>query len=71
MCRCNENSNNKENKGDEKMTVTDMERVNVDVNKSIIESMNEVKDIRNGKLPKRSYKSMIADIKEELSGESK
>lgn len=52
-------------KGDEDMAVK--EEIKIDINKSIFESVNEVKKIRDGKSPKRSYKEMLKDIREEIS----
>ncbi|WP_077602997.1 hypothetical protein [Oceanobacillus sojae] len=61
--------NGKDNKGDEDMAV--MEDVKIDAKQSINNSLDEVEQIRKGTLPKRSYKEMIARIREKLSEESK
>ena len=53
--------NNKEEKD---MAIA--ESVKVDVKNSLVKSLNEVEDIRNGKLPKRSYKEMMNRIRENL-----
>ena len=53
--------NNKEEKD---MAI--VESVKVDVKNSLVKSLDEVKDIRNGKLPKRSYKEMMNQIRENL-----
>lgn len=46
-------------------TVVDKE-VEVDVKRSLVDSLKEVKDIRNGQLSKRSYKEMIGRVRESL-----
>ena len=48
---------------EEKATIED---VKVDVEKSLVKSLNEVKDIRSGNLPKRSYKEMMNRIRENI-----
>jgi len=53
--------NNKEEKD---MAIA--ESVKVDVKNSLVKSLDEVKGIRNGKLPKRSYKEMMNQIRENL-----
>lgn len=40
--------------------------VKVDVKYSLVKSLEEIEDIRSGKLPKRSYKEMMKRIKENL-----
>lgn len=56
MCMCDKEEND--------MTVT--ENVKIDVKKSLAKSLQEVEDIRKGKLPKRSYKEMISRVKKEI-----
>ncbi|GGN64223.1 hypothetical protein GCM10007971_31920 [Oceanobacillus indicireducens] len=56
------------NKGDEDMANV-VEDVKVDIEQSISRSLDEVQQIREGKLPKRSYKDMIARVREKLSEE--
>ena len=51
---------------EEEKDMTTTELVKVDVEKSIIKSLNEVEDIRSGKLPKRSYGEMMKRIRENL-----
>jgi hypothetical protein len=51
---------------EEEKDMATVEGVKVDVEKSIAKSLNEVKDIRSGKLPKRSYKEMMNRIRENL-----
>ena len=46
--------------------MTTTESVKNDVEKSLLKSLNEVDNIRNGKLPKRSYKEMMNRIREDL-----
>ncbi|WP_156857771.1 MULTISPECIES: hypothetical protein [Oceanobacillus] len=46
-----------------------VEDVKVDIEQSISRSLDEVQQIREGKLPKRSYKDMIARVREKLSEE--
>jgi len=53
-----------EKEEDKDMTTT--ESVKNDVEKSLLKSLNEVDNIRNGKLPKRSYKEMMNRIREDL-----
>lgn len=53
--------NNKEEKD---MAIA--ESVKVDVKNSLVKSLDEVENIRNGKLPKRSYKEMMNQIRENL-----
>jgi len=40
------------------------EIVKVDVKNSFMKSLKEVEDLRNGKLPKHSYKDMMNRIRE-------
>lgn len=62
---CDSNKDLKNVKGDENMAVTE-EEVKIDVKKSIIHSLNEVEQIRKGTLPKKSYKDMIARVRESI-----
>lgn len=38
----------------------------IEIESSIVESMNEVQAIREGKLPKKSYKEMIKRVREQI-----
>jgi len=51
---------------EEDKDMTTAESVKNDVEKSLLKSLNEVDNIRNGKLPKRSYKEMMNRIREDL-----
>lgn len=57
-------------RGDDKnMAVA--ESVKVDIQETIVKSLREVDEIRNGRLPKRSYKEMIERVKHKLNEEGK
>jgi hypothetical protein len=47
------------------------EDVVVEVKQSVNHSLNEVEQMKDGQLPKRSYKDMISRVREKLSEESK
>ena len=40
--------------------------VTIDIKSTIVDSLKEVEAIRNGELPKRSYKEMMNRIRENL-----
>lgn len=61
--------NDEDNKGAEDMAKL-VENAKIDVEQSISKSLDEVQQIREGKLPKRSYKNMISSVREKLSEES-
>lgn len=70
MCMYEPHKNGKNKKGDEDMAKL-AEDIKIDVKQSIYDSLNEVSQIRDGKLPKRSYKEMIARVRDKLSEEPK
>lgn len=46
--------------------MTGIQEVKVDVKESLLKSLEEVEDIRNGKLPKHSYKEMMKRVRKNL-----
>lgn len=65
MC---DNNDSKNIKGDEEMAVVN--EVKIDIKQSIKNSLDEVEKIRQGKLPKKSYKETIREVRQQLSEES-
>ena len=51
-------------KEEKKMATAELSKV--DVKNSLMKSLKEVEEIRNGKLPKRSYKEMMQRVRENL-----
>lgn len=50
---------------EEDMSVSDLEKI--DVRKSLTESFKEVESIKKGELPRRSYKEMIKQVRQQLN----
>lgn len=51
-------------KEEKKMATAELSKVGV--KDSLMKSLKEVEEIRNGKLPKRSYKEMMQRVRENL-----
>lgn len=53
-------------RNEEEKEMAVIQDVKVDVKESLLKSLEEVEDIRNGKLPKRSYKEMMKRVRKNL-----
>lgn len=68
MCKISKNDKHSE-RVEEMAKIID--NVKIDLKQSITQSFDDIEKIKNGELPKRSYKHMIERVKKQLNEEQK